>query len=99
MAIYGPFHRLETITQTPDDAKLQVASGEIWGRGYRGSMPQVNAFRGSLPAGEKGIEFYTEVEPDKATVPMMARWTGPRDGVRVEDDFGKIKVTITWNTQ
>lgn len=44
-----------------------------------------------------GIEFYTSVPPDRGTV--HARWTGPREGVVVEDGYAKINVLVTRNTQ
>ena len=95
---YGPFHRLESPTQSRQDALQQVASQEIWGRARRQSdIPQVQAYLGPLPAGAKGIEFRTAASPDQGTV--HARWTGPREGVRVEDGFCKIACRITKNTQ
>ena len=101
--LYGPFYRAESPTQTVDTAKLQVASGEIWGRAPRGgAFPAVQAYVGPLPDGERGIEFYTETKPDGWPGSAMAGhvyWRGPREGVRVEDDFAKIRVNITKNTQ
>jgi hypothetical protein len=48
--MYGPFHRLESPTQTTAVASQQVASGEIWGAPARGSnIPSVKAYRNSLP--------------------------------------------------
>jgi hypothetical protein len=98
------YHRLETSTQTRHTAALQQASGEIWGTydrtaGGRSPFPSVDAFVGALPAGAKGVEFSSDVPPDRNSPPRLARWTGPRDGVIVEGDYAKIKVTITRNTQ
>ena len=95
---YGPFYRIESPTQTKEDARKQVESQEIWGRPRRQSdIPQVQAYVGALPEGTKGIQFTTTAPPDKGTV--HARWTGPREGVRIEDGFCKISCRIDKNTQ
>ena len=94
------FHRVESPTQTAEDAAMQETSGEIWGRPRRGSFnPRVQAYTGPLPEGARGIEFKTDVLPDAHSSPGNASWTGPRSGVRVEGDFAKICAVITHNTQ
>jgi hypothetical protein len=94
------YHRLESPTQTPADAAMQTASGEIWGRAALLShIPKVKAHRGPLPEGERGVEFWTEVPPDSGSTRQRVDWSGPRPGVEVEDDFAKIVVVITKNTQ
>jgi hypothetical protein len=86
-------------------ARLQEASGEIWGTydrdmmGGRSPFPSVDAYPGPLPAGQRGIEFVTSVPPDRDTPPYLVRWTGPRDGVTIEGDYAKIRVVVTRNTQ
>mgnify|MGYP005857639167 CR=1 FL=1 len=98
--MHGPFHRLQSPTQSSNVAELQVQSQQIWGKARRGSdIPQVQAYTGPLPEGEKGIEFITSTDPDKDCPPGQARWTGPREGVVIKDDFCRISVTITKNTQ
>lgn len=88
---YGPFHRLESTSQTVATGQKQAETGELWGLPARGSdRPTVKAYRGPLPAGLAGIEFYTNVSPDDGTPPFRASWSGPRDGVRVEDGYAKI---------
>jgi hypothetical protein len=74
------FHRLESSTQSSSTAKLQEASGEIWGREPYGSgFLVVQAYRKSLPAGERGIEFTTEVRPERGSgTPYEARWYYPQ---------------------
>ena len=63
---YGPFHRILSPTQSNEVAKLQVESQEIWGRPRQGSdIPQVQAYSGPLPAGEKGIEFEAYIAPER----------------------------------
>ena len=77
---YGPFHRLRSPTQTDEDADLQAATSELWGRPRQFSdIPQVQAWVGPLPEGESGVEFTTDVPPDPFLPPGHARWTGPRD--------------------
>ena len=50
------YHRLESPTQTAETAMLQQQSGEVWGATPRGGFtPTVQAFRGALPGGERGI--------------------------------------------
>jgi hypothetical protein len=97
-ARYGPFHRLESPTQTREDAEKQVASGEIWGRTPMGSgWPQVQAYHGSLPDRANGVEFYTDVEPDEGGPTWALRWSGGgrRPDIRTEDAFAKLAVVIT----
>jgi hypothetical protein len=94
------YHRLASTTQTAADAAMQEASGEIWGRAPRDSdIPKVKAYPGPLPPGAKGVEFTTDVEPDRGSRPSLPAWSGPRAGVIVEGDFAKIRVTIIKNMQ
>ena len=97
-ATFGPFHRLASPTQDDATALLQQESQEIWGRPRKDSdIPQVQAYNGGLPKDAKGIEFVTETAPDRGTI--HPRWTGPRQGVTIEDGFAKISCRITRNTQ
>lgn len=99
-ATYGPFHRVRSPTQSDETAQLQVQSQEIWGRPRRGSdIPQVQSYAGPLPDCQRGIEFYTNVPPDRNLPPGQARWMGPRPGVTIKDDFARISVVITKSTQ
>lgn len=94
------YHRLESPTQTPETARLQEESGEIWGHPPRYSdIPAVQAYTGPLPEGRRGIEFVTDVPPDPLPAPGTAWWRGPRPGVRVEGDWAKIKVRVLRNVQ
>lgn len=96
----GPYHRLESPTQTADDAARQQATGEIWGRASMGSfIPKVKAYRGRLPDGARGIEFVTDVPPDVGSARVRVDWSGPRPGVRVGGDIARIDVIVTKNTQ
>lgn len=98
---FGPFYRLESPTQTPADAALQAASDEMWGREARGGIrPQVKAFVGPLPAGRRGVEFYTDTAPDPNGHPIEARWSpSPHGNAMSTGDFATIAVKVTRNTQ
>lgn len=52
-----------------------------------GHGPSVDAYLGPLPPGARGIEFTTDVPPDAGAQPGYARWTGPRSGVIVDEEF------------
>jgi hypothetical protein len=99
------YHRKETRTQTPEVARLQELSGEIGGTYDRDQMgglspfPSVDAFVGPLVDPQRGIEFVTDVPPNRDTPRWIARWTGPRPGVRIEGDYAKIRAVVTRNTQ
>jgi hypothetical protein len=69
------FSRIESPTQTPKDALLQIKSGEIWGTVSRyGVYPTVRAYPKKLD-GNRGIEFTTEIAPDRySSTPNEARW-------------------------
>jgi hypothetical protein len=106
MANHRVYHRKESPSQAAPLAALQERTGEIWGSynrdvmGGRSPFPSVDAYVGPLPPGVRGIEFTTDVPPDRNTPPWLARWTGPRDGVIVEGgDYVRIKATVTRNTQ
>jgi len=74
------YFRLESPTQTKQDAILQAQSGEVWGREARGShLLCVKAYRGSLPGDRRGIDFATRVLPERgAGTPYEARWYYPQ---------------------
>ena len=57
------------------------------------------AYGGPLLAGMRGIEFTTEVLPDPGGKPSLPTWSGPREGVVIENEFAKIRITVTKNTQ
>jgi hypothetical protein len=94
------YYRLESPTQTPEIARQQELSGEIWGRPpQQSTIPAVQAYVGPLPSGARGVEFHTDTPQDPMCPPRVAYWRGPRKGVRVEDSFAKITVVVTKNTQ
>jgi esterase/lipase superfamily enzyme len=98
---HGPFHRLKSPTQSDATATQQLKSSELWGHPRQHSnIPQVQAYEGVLPTGAQGMEIYTSTAPDQGTAPGQVRWTGPRrSGVHVEDDFAKIRVRISKDSQ
>jgi hypothetical protein len=104
------YHRKQG--RQPDDvetARKQIASQELWGGPFRNYMggsdiPKVKAYHNKLPllndlkTRVSGIEFRTLVEVDSYH-PHFAYWSGDRDGVRNEDGYAKIEVTITYCNQ
>jgi hypothetical protein len=55
--------------------------------------------RGDCQTARRGIEFTTDVPPDRGSPPGQAVWSGPRPGVTVEGDYAEIRVHITKNMQ
>ena len=101
-ARFGPFHRVETATQTARDAENQERNGELWGRVPFGSgWPQAQALSGPLPSGVRGIEFFTDAAPDEGGHPLQPRWSGNglNVDVRTEGGFAKIDCVVVKNTQ
>ena len=82
---YGPFHRL----QSAADNETVERTGQLGGYAARniaaGLFPKVKAYDGPLPEGRSGIEFYTDIPPDRHHVPGCPVWSGPRPGVVVSD--------------
>jgi hypothetical protein len=101
---YGPFHRLESPTQTPATAALQEANGGVWGATARGGLnPTVKAYQGPLPPGARGVEFTTPVRPSDVGLGRpgdIAIWRRGSPGVvDVDDDYVKIGCMVVRNTQ
>lgn len=76
------YHRIANPrTQSFATAKMQLTSGEVWGVEHRGgSFPSVRAWRGDLHAEFEGIQFTTNIEPDKFTPNNLAVWRLPEHG-------------------
>src|SRR5690348_208998 len=94
----GPFHRIESTTQTVADAVQQVDSGEIWGRTPRGGMtPTVKAYAGPI-GGNRGVQFTTDINPHPNSAPHEARWYLGNEGVELRqhggDDFACILADV-----
>jgi hypothetical protein len=98
------YHRRKSSSQTEEDARKQIASQEMWGTECRntasGLFPAVKAWRNQIDRkSQRGIEFITTVDPDPNNHPHFAYWSGDREGVRNEDGYAKIKVTIVFCNQ
>jgi hypothetical protein len=94
------YHRIESPTQTVEDAKLQETSNEIWGKPARGSdIPKVKAYVGALPPDKRGCEFTTDIQPDPNCPPGSAFWSGFRLGVSLREDVAILKVLTIVNRQ
>jgi len=72
----GPYCRWETPgIQTKELAKLQAASGEIWGLTPKDGMePTVQAYPYPLAANRRGIEFTTDTAAQPNQSPQEIRW-------------------------
>lgn len=99
--VYGPYHRIESPSQSVHDASMQEASGQVWGKPARWSnIPSVKAYRGPLPDGARGIEFTTPTAPHIDNHPTLIRWLETTAGVSATSNgFVWIPVNITKNTQ
>lgn len=94
--MFGPFKRIAAAgTQTPDDMRQIVRSGELWGRAPAGrTEPAAQAYHGGLDDGAEGFEFYADVPPDSPWGPP--HWREREDGsVWLEDDMAKVKILIS----
>lgn len=89
------FHRRECRTQTPEDAKAQVESGEVWGKEARwSSILSVKAYVGQLVG--RGIQFTTDIAPHPNQSPFEARWYYPdTPGVMRRTKGGRDYAAIT----
>ena len=95
----GPYHRVETPTQTSAVAVEQASTGEIWGRTPRGGMvPTVQAYPLALPVARRGIEFTTLVDPYPNGCPIEIRWyLGHTSGVQERIRKGEVFAAISAN--
>ena len=98
-AKFGPFHRRTHLDPTENE-KVSF-SGQVWGRPhgntYAGLYPAVKAWRGPLPDGVIGYEFFTDVEPDRGSPPEWPRWSEGTPGVIAfeTDELVAISVIVT----
>lgn len=99
-ARFGPFHR--RLYFEGENQKI-AASGQVWGkpRGnvYAGDTPAVKAWKGSLPTGIAGTEFYTDVEPDPWSVPSSPEWSEDRPGVITLERKQLVAITVVVTKQ
>ena len=73
---YSLYHRAgNPRMQTDEDARKIVESSVLRGYAPQGSaIPTVQAWPGSIPAGEYGLEFETDVSPDPRSPPGVPIW-------------------------
>ena len=98
------YHRVESPTQTPQDAARQQRTGTVAGYAARGSdIPTVKAYDGPLAPGQRGIEFTTSVTPASGGVPGQPKWYPGQPGVLVVEGpkgpMALIQADILRNTQ
>ncbi len=78
---YGPFFSI----QSADLNEEMESSSSIGGKAPRNidssAISKVKAYVGHLPSGRSGIEFFTNIGPDRGTPPNRANWSRGRDGV------------------
>jgi hypothetical protein len=98
-ARFGPFHRRSAMKS--DENELISSSGQLWGGPRRnffaGLIPVVKAWDGPLPDGVVGVEFFTNVPPDRWGVPGWPQWTEGSAGVIVleKGELVAIEVVVT----
>ena len=88
-------------TQTDEDTRKIVESSVLRGYASQGSdIPTVQAWPGTIPAGQYGLEFETDVSPDPRSPPGVPISGGPGSpGVRVGSDergpYAEITIRVT----
>ncbi|MFE0019557.1 hypothetical protein [Amycolatopsis sp. NPDC059021] len=99
-ARYGPYHRAESSSQSPEVAKMMVESSELWGKAARfGNSAVVQAWNGPLPDGDRGVEFYTDVKPRFYGTKVSLREWREGQNVILDGDYVKVAIVVTKNTQ
>lgn len=101
-AWHGPFHRKKSPTQTAAVALEQERSWVQMGRSAKwGWTPSVKAYRGPLPPGQEGVEFFT-LSPPQGTHPQDVFWfIGSQDVWEIHDAsdiFALIVAEVTTRT-
>jgi hypothetical protein len=99
--VYGPFfRRANDRTQTTEDVRRIVRSGELWGRPARGSdIASAKAYVGPIPRGVSGFEFYATDEPNRPYGPIAYWMPTAHDRVRSEDGWAKLKILVSLVSQ
>lgn len=98
------YHRNEASYQTAEDAELQVASSEIWGRAPKNGLgPTVQAYRDGAIKQKRRLEFTTEVKAGSES-PFEAWWyleitPGVEKRERDGEVFACIAVDVIRNLQ
>jgi hypothetical protein len=94
--VYGPFHRAASETQDPAAMVEQLLTGELWGKkGRYGLEPAAKAYRGPLPHGIEGFEFWAFAPPDNAAGHPVF-WSQPGEYLVSADNLGVVKLKIAF---
>lgn len=94
--VYGPFHRLLSDTQNATVLAKQLLSGELWGGpGRWGGRPKVKAYRGPLPLGSQGFEFWAFKAPDTMHG-APAHWYETGDFLLEDSTLEVVKLKIAF---
>ena len=96
--VYGPFYRLRADdVQDIQTIVKQVLSGELWGKPPRfgRDTPQAKGYRGSLPEGNEGFEFWAFQPPDSYAGPH-ARWWTPGTDLTLDSTLEVVKLKIAF---
>jgi hypothetical protein len=102
--VSGPYHRkANAVTQTEADADMQIRTLKICGTvGRFHAAPTVRAYLGSLPDGELGVQFETDVVPTSIVPPVsfglvsQVLWREGEQGVTSDGVLACISVTSIW---
>jgi large repetitive protein len=96
---YGPFHRRASSSHSERTTQDIINSDELWGHtGAYEMEPAVHAHVGPLPDEYEGVEFYTNVPPNKGPLAVgRANWDLGNPGVlsREGGDAAGIPIRIT----
>lgn len=94
--LYGPFYRLGDSMENIQSIK---SSQQIFGSPptnfYVSDIAKVKAYRGELPAGKNGFEFYSPVKPNGGGLDGRALWFSPNPGVKNVGDKAVIRCVVT----
>lgn len=94
--LYGPFHRMGDSMESIQTIK---SSQELFGNAptnfYKSDIAKVKAYRGELPAGKQGFEFYSPVKPNGGGMDGRALWFSPNPGVKFVQEKAVIRCVVT----
>jgi hypothetical protein len=86
------YHRL----QDAETSKLMIETGKVGGRAaWHSDIPKVKAFLGPLPPDRPGIEFTTDIAPDRGCPPGFAYWSEGHPEVEVLEPNELVAITVT----
>uniref|UniRef100_UPI00146FB8C2 RHS repeat-associated core domain-containing protein n=1 Tax=Comamonas composti TaxID=408558 RepID=UPI00146FB8C2 len=102
--LHGPFHRVESPTQSRERAAEQEALGIHSGTASHKGMGvvRINAYDGPLPEGQRGLEFYTPAKPTSVVPGGLVTWHpghDPHCTLSEDREVAQIPIKVTKNTQ